>query len=215
MMDEEPAAPKLITKNVVLSDGTYATQTVYSEAKVEREDSSISHIRKMILGGDVFLGSIIASSLTKIWLRASNMPESFDSVKLKEMTVKSLLVKCGIHPVSPKIEPVRRQGEDHPLLPRPARSKNQLHAQGHPPERGKENLFRIPVGPAGKRDLRGEKEGTRGAHLASRRSHPLPPTPLLHRAGRRPGSGRRRRPGARHGVLRGGEPPGQGVEPRV
>ena len=30
---EAAAGPKIVTKNVVLSDGTYATQTVYSEQK--------------------------------------------------------------------------------------------------------------------------------------------------------------------------------------
>eukprot|EP00957_Ditylum_brightwellii_P094042 7160210-Ditylum_brightwellii.AAC.1 len=48
----------------------------------------------MIIGGDVFLGSIIASSLTKMCLRAVDV--GVDSAKAKSMTVKSLLIMCGI-----------------------------------------------------------------------------------------------------------------------
>lgn len=93
---EKEAAPKIITKNVVLSDGTYATQTVYSEPKNTGVDKSIPLLRKMIIDGDVFLGSILASSLTKMCLRASDLVNDFDSVKLKEMSVKALLIMCGL-----------------------------------------------------------------------------------------------------------------------
>lgn len=85
-------APKLITKNVVLSDGTYATQTVYSEAP-KVVDEKMPPLRKMIVGGDVFLASILASSLTKMCLRASDLMEP---VKVKDMSVKSLLIMCGL-----------------------------------------------------------------------------------------------------------------------
>mmetsp|Transcript_13203 Transcript_13203/g.19699 ORF Transcript_13203/g.19699 Transcript_13203/m.19699 type:complete len:975 (-) Transcript_13203:412-3336(-) len=88
------AGPKMITKNVVLSDGTYATQTVYSESKTPVVSDNTPHLRKMIIGGDVFLGSIIASSLTKMCLRAVDV--GVDSAKAKSMTVKSLLIMCGI-----------------------------------------------------------------------------------------------------------------------
>lgn len=88
------AAPKIVTKNVVLADGTYATQTIYSEKKVTIADSTPA-LRKMLIGGDVFLGSILASTLTKLCLRASEFPE-MDAVKLKKMTVQSVLIMCGI-----------------------------------------------------------------------------------------------------------------------
>lgn len=93
---KEEEAPKIITKNVVLSDGTYATQTIYSEPKTVEVDKSISSLRKMIIEGDVFLSSILASSLTKMCLRAADLPNDFDAVKLKEMNVKSLLIMCGL-----------------------------------------------------------------------------------------------------------------------
>lgn len=89
--NKETEAPKLVTKNVILSDGTYATQTSYSEPKAKPQET-MTHIRKMIVNGDVFLGIVLASCLTKLCLRATNdLPQS-----AKQMTVKTILICCGI-----------------------------------------------------------------------------------------------------------------------
>jgi len=102
------AAPKLITKNVVLSDGTYATQTVYSETKVATAEPSMPNLRKMIVNGDVFLGEIVASCLTKLCLRAFDQPDTFNAKKLKSMVVKTLLICCGIVKMSENIVSAQR-----------------------------------------------------------------------------------------------------------
>lgn len=92
---EAAKGPKMVTKNVVLADGTYATQTVYSEPKVSQTALDKSpHLRKMIIGGDIFLGTIISSCLTKMCLRAPDV--GIDPVTVKGMTVKALLAMCGI-----------------------------------------------------------------------------------------------------------------------
>jgi len=91
---EAAKGPKMVTKNVVLSDGTYATQTIYSEPKISQSLDKSPHLRKMIIGGDIFLGSIIASCLTKMCLRAPDL--GMDAVTVKSMTVKALLTMCGI-----------------------------------------------------------------------------------------------------------------------
>lgn len=92
---EAAKGPQLVTKNIVLSDGTYATQTVYSEPKATPADLDKSpNLRKMIVGGDIFLGTIVASCLTKVCLRAPDV--GVDAVQVKSMTVKSLLAMCGI-----------------------------------------------------------------------------------------------------------------------
>jgi len=90
---EAAAGPKMVTKNIVLSDGTYATQTVYSESKKVEDDTP--GLRKMLLDGDVFLGSVVSSTLTKLCLRASNFP-TISPVKVKEMTMNTLLIMCAI-----------------------------------------------------------------------------------------------------------------------
>jgi len=91
---EAAAGPKMVTKNIVLSDGTYATQTVYTENK-KTEDNTPS-LRKMIIGGDVFLSSVLSSCLTKLCLRASDLPSVFNPVKVKEMTMNTLLIMCAL-----------------------------------------------------------------------------------------------------------------------
>ncbi len=92
---EAEATPKMVTKNVVLADGTYATQTVYSEKPKTLQDNT-PNLRKMIVGGDVFLGSVVSSALTKLCLRASDLPSEIDLVQHKNMVMKSLLVMCAI-----------------------------------------------------------------------------------------------------------------------
>lgn len=92
--EDSAPAPKIITKNIVLADGTYATQSVYSETKTQVHDATPA-LRKMLIGGDVFLGEILASTLTKLCLRSADMPE-FDAIKLKDMTAHSVLIMCGV-----------------------------------------------------------------------------------------------------------------------
>jgi hypothetical protein len=69
----------------------YATQTLYSESKKVVTDS-IPNLRKMLIQGDVFLGSVVSSCLTKLCLRASDLPNDFTPVKAKEMSMQTLLV---------------------------------------------------------------------------------------------------------------------------
>jgi coatomer subunit beta len=88
------AGPKIVTKNVILSDGTYATQTVYSEPK--KIEDNTPPLRKMLIEGDVFLGSVLASTLTKLCLRAKDMPGDFSGVETKKMTMTTCLIMCAI-----------------------------------------------------------------------------------------------------------------------
>ena len=93
---EAAEGPKIITKNVILADGTYATQSVYSEApKTSALHDNLPALRRMLIEGDVFMGEILGSSLTKLCLRASELPE-FDPLVLKSMMAKSVLSICGV-----------------------------------------------------------------------------------------------------------------------
>lgn len=77
--------PTMVTKNVVLADGTYATQTVMSEPAKKTDNVSMTNLRSMVVEGDIFLCSMLASTLTKFCLRK----------KSKARTIKSLLAMCG------------------------------------------------------------------------------------------------------------------------
>jgi len=91
---EAAAGPKMVTKNIVLADGTYATQTMYTEAKTVND--STPSLRKMLVSGDVFLGSVVSSALTKLCLRATDLQSGMSAGKVKEMTMKTLLMMCAI-----------------------------------------------------------------------------------------------------------------------
>lgn len=57
------------TKNVVLSDGTYACVTS-TETAGGLVEEAVPNMRKLLCGGDVLLGTVIAVSLTKLALKA-------------------------------------------------------------------------------------------------------------------------------------------------
>ena len=86
------AAPKMVTKNVVLSDGTYATQTVYSEPQKPAINDMTPPLRKLLIGGDVFLGETLAVCLTKLCLRGEKLGVS----SIKTMVGQSVIIMCGI-----------------------------------------------------------------------------------------------------------------------
>uniref|UniRef100_A0A7S2YIL5 Coatomer subunit beta n=1 Tax=Entomoneis paludosa TaxID=265537 RepID=A0A7S2YIL5_9STRA len=92
---EADSGPKMVTKNVVLSDGTYATQTVYSETKAPTSTDKTPPLRRMLISGDVFLGETMAACLTKLCLRAGDSP-GVDSSKVKSMTATAVLAMCGV-----------------------------------------------------------------------------------------------------------------------
>ena len=89
--------PKMVTKNVVLADGTYATQTSYTSAPKKPVDplDSVPKLRRMILSGDVFLAETLSSCLTKLILKAQMEP-TMDKISWKKRTADALLIMCGI-----------------------------------------------------------------------------------------------------------------------
>ena len=81
--------PKIVTKNVVLSDGTYATQTSYTQAKPTKDVDKTPKLRKMIvMHGDIFVAETLASCLTKLVLQFPS-PD-------KARTAKTVLILCAI-----------------------------------------------------------------------------------------------------------------------
>jgi coatomer subunit beta len=65
-----------VTKNIVLADGTYASVTETNEV-AQAQDEAVSHIRKHILAGDIFLGTVLSISCTKMALRLVNNDEAY------------------------------------------------------------------------------------------------------------------------------------------
>jgi len=83
----------VVTKNVVLSDGTYATQSVVTAAPTLSKD--MPELRKHVAGGDFFLCAELAVALTKLVLRKLDT-EGLESVGAKGMQMQVLLLICGM-----------------------------------------------------------------------------------------------------------------------
>ncbi|DBA01692.1 TPA: hypothetical protein N0F65_010343 [Lagenidium giganteum] len=97
--DDPMYQSKPVTKSVVLADGTYATETSYSSTKkpVVIEDENVPGLRKLILNGDFFLGAAVASTLTKLCLRATGgNPTAASTGALKALVVESVRYMCAI-----------------------------------------------------------------------------------------------------------------------
>ena len=97
---ESDAKPTSTTATRVLADGTYATETVYSStaaANLEAVKSAAKPpLRALILGGDFYTGSVLASSLTKLVLRFSQISHDDRAINEMRAEVSSLIsVKIG------------------------------------------------------------------------------------------------------------------------
>lgn len=57
------------TKNIVLADGTYASVTETTGGDTGASEESKAKLRKLILAGDIFLGTVLSVCLTKLALR--------------------------------------------------------------------------------------------------------------------------------------------------
>ena len=92
--DDEAFVPQAVTKNVVLADGTYATQTTMTEPP-KKEVVVVTPLRRLLIDGDVFLGGVVTCSLTKLALRALAL-RGAAAGPAKAMQAKAVLVGCGV-----------------------------------------------------------------------------------------------------------------------
>lgn len=100
--DKKPEAQTTVTKTRVLADGTYATETVYTsaaaQARLEQVKSAAKPpLRALILGGDFYTGSVLASTLTKLTLRYADLESNAKAVN----ALKAEVGEYGIeHPAT-------------------------------------------------------------------------------------------------------------------
>lgn len=100
----EAAHPKSgpTTTTKVLADGTYATETTFSVSataslnKVKAQTKP--PLRALILGGDFYTGSVLASTLTKLVLRLSELStdlREMNSLKAEAMLIMTSIIRVG------------------------------------------------------------------------------------------------------------------------
>ena len=91
----EEAVTTVVTKNVVLSDGTYATVTHTETTGGPTQSESMPHLRRLICGGDILLGTVTAVSLTKMSLKVLKHFNN-DPKGSSKFTLGALLVCAGV-----------------------------------------------------------------------------------------------------------------------
>jgi len=93
-----------VTKTRVLADGTYATETVYTsvaaQARLEQVKAAAKPpLRALILGGDFYTSSVLASTLTKLTLRYADLTSEIKSVNALKAEVSQAqrfpLIHCS------------------------------------------------------------------------------------------------------------------------
>ncbi|OCH95747.1 coatomer protein [Obba rivulosa] len=97
--EEKDDQPKMETsKPRVLADGTYATETAFtssSNAHLEAVKAAAKPpLRTLILGGDFFTGSVLASTLTKLVLRFSEL--SSDQKRANGLRAEAMLIMASV-----------------------------------------------------------------------------------------------------------------------
>lgn len=88
----------------VLADGTYATESAFSSSNVTTRNLKATGqndrppLRNLIMSGDYFLGSVLATSLTKLILRASKCApsvERLNALRAEAMLIMTSVIRVG------------------------------------------------------------------------------------------------------------------------
>lgn len=84
---------------VVLPDGTYATENAFTaEVSTENDDDDSSTIRKLVLAGDFYLGSVLASTLVKLVLRLHRIKTQekiLNALKAEALLIMVSILRVG------------------------------------------------------------------------------------------------------------------------
>lgn len=100
----KPVEHKPSSTTRVLADGTYATETVYSSTVQEKDRiakiraSAKAPLRALLLAGDFYTGSVLASSMTKLVLRfhaISTDKKAVNALRAEAMLIMASIVRVG------------------------------------------------------------------------------------------------------------------------
>jgi len=92
---QKKAGPKMVTKTIIMPDGSYGTETIYiDEGQQDVQEEAIMPLRKCLRSAeDDFLASCVAISLTKLAVKCKK------NLKIKEfnsMSIESSLIICAL-----------------------------------------------------------------------------------------------------------------------
>lgn len=93
---DEATITHTITKNIVLSDGTYASVTsTETVGGSQSEASKLPHLRRLICLGDIFLGTVTALTLTKLALQVGKVSNG-GLAEENRLALGALLTASGV-----------------------------------------------------------------------------------------------------------------------
>jgi coatomer subunit beta len=103
--EEKEENPGVVVKNIVLADGTYATQSSTADSVAKSSDDQESNLRSLLLAGDFFLGSVVCTALTKLVLRAVDCtdPTTYNRRVAEVMLVCCAVIRLGRTPAMPHL----------------------------------------------------------------------------------------------------------------
>lgn len=84
----DEAVTTVVTKNIVLKDGTYATVTSTETVGGGQAEETLSHMRRLVSTGDILLGTVACVALTKLALKAQR--------DVNRITMGAVLTIAGI-----------------------------------------------------------------------------------------------------------------------
>lgn len=88
-----------VSKSRILADGSYATETAFSEPLTQVRDLKAKPpIRSLLIEGDYFLGSVLGSTLTKMALRYEKIckdQELVNNFKTDAMLIITSIIRLG------------------------------------------------------------------------------------------------------------------------
>lgn len=104
--DDEAIKVTSAASRRILPDGTYATETAFSTTTASLEAVKAAAkppLRSLILGGDYFLGSVLASTLTKLVMHFSDSAQdanATNALRAEAMLIMTSIVRVGQSPFS-------------------------------------------------------------------------------------------------------------------
>jgi len=93
--EEETGGQQQTVQKLVTADGTYATQSAFSVAQTsKKKEVERPPLRKYLMAGDFFVGSVLATTLTKLALRYSTLVP--DAVKQNKLRAEAMLIISSV-----------------------------------------------------------------------------------------------------------------------
>jgi len=92
---EKPEVSTVSTRPAILPDGTYATQSAFSVAKIVTPKENEGSLRRLLEAGDFFLGAALSTALTKLVLQ-SFLDASLEATQKHSFAAEVLLIMVNL-----------------------------------------------------------------------------------------------------------------------